>query len=104
MKRPVQWVTTDLIITEFLNAFSAKKLRNVATKMVDSILVSEQWQRIHINEDLMQQSYLLYKKMTDKDWGLVDCSSITIARQMQIKEIFTADHHFEQAGFQILLK
>jgi len=101
---PVQWVTTNLIIAEFCNAFSTIKLRNVAIEIVDSILKSKRWQYIHISENLMQQSYFLYKEMSDKDWGLVDCSSIIVANQMQIKEIFTADHHFEQAGFQILLK
>jgi len=30
--------------------------------------------------------------------------SILIAREMGITEIFTADHHFEQAGLRILLK
>lgn len=101
---PVQFITTNLIIAEFCNAFSSIKLRQVATEMVEGILKSQRWQYVHINEHLMQQSYVLYKGMTDKNWGLVDCSSIVIAQQMQIEEIFTADHHFEQAGFQILLK
>lgn len=42
--------------------------------------------------------------MSDKDWGLVDCTSIIVAKNLGISEIFTTDHHFEQAGFQILLK
>ena len=42
--------------------------------------------------------------MKDKEWGLVDCTSIIVARDMGITEIFTTDHHFEQAGFTILLK
>ncbi len=42
--------------------------------------------------------------MEDKGWGLVDCTSIVLAKEMGINEIFTTDHHFEQAGFTILLK
>lgn len=42
--------------------------------------------------------------MMDKEWGLVDCASIHVAKNMGIKDIFSTDHHFEQAGFQILLK
>ncbi|KHD07801.1 hypothetical protein PN36_27980 [Candidatus Thiomargarita nelsonii] len=101
---PVQFVTSNLVIAEYCNAFSAIKLRPIAIATIESIFVSKRWQYIHIDENLMEQSYLLYKQMTDKEWGLVDCSSIIIAKQMQIREIFTADHHFEQAGFQILLK
>lgn len=37
--------------------------------------------------------------MADKEWGLVDCTSIVLAKEMGIHEIFTTDHHFEQAGF-----
>ncbi len=42
--------------------------------------------------------------MTDKEWGFVDCTSILVAKDMGIKDVFSADHHFEQAGFNILLK
>ena len=35
---------------------------------------------------------------------MVDCTSIVVAKKMKIIEIFTTDHHFEQAGFTILLK
>ncbi len=103
-KLSVQFVTTNLVIAEYCNAFSSIKLRHIATSTVESIFISKRWQYIHIDEYLMQQSYVLYNKMIDKSWGLVDCSSIVLAKQMQIQEIFTADHHFEQAGFEILLK
>jgi hypothetical protein len=103
-KQPVQFVTTNLVIAEYCNAFSSIKLRTIAITTVETIFVSKRWQYVHIDENLMQQSYVLYKQMTDKNWGLVDCSSIVLAKQMQIQEIFTTDHHFEQAGFQILLK
>jgi len=101
---PIQFVTTNLVIAEYCNAFSAIKLRSIAIATIESIFASKRWQYIHIDENLMQQSYVLYKERTDKDWGLVDCSSIILAKHRQIKDIFTADHHFEQAGFQILLK
>jgi predicted nucleic acid-binding protein len=40
----------------------------------------------------------------DKSWGLVDCSGILVARKLGITTVFTADHHFTQAGFKILLQ
>jgi predicted nucleic acid-binding protein len=42
--------------------------------------------------------------MADKDWGFVDCTSIVLAKFLGIKDVFSTDHHFEQAGFTILLK
>lgn len=71
---------------------------------MEAIRLSKKWTVIAIDEKIMNQSFNLYKKMSDKDWGLVDCTSILVAKNLGISEIFTTDHHFEQAGFQILLK
>jgi len=64
-KLPVQFVTTNLVIAEYCNAFSSIKLRTIAITTVETIFVSKRWQYIHIDENLMQQSYVLYKQMTD---------------------------------------
>ena len=37
-------------------------------------------------------------------WSLTDCISFVVMRQYEIGEALTADRHFEQAGFTILLK
>jgi len=71
---------------------------------MEAIRLSKKWTVIAIDEKIMNQSFNLYKKMSDKNWGLVDCTSIIVAKNLGISEIFTTDHHFEQAGFQILLK
>jgi len=38
-------------------------------------------------------------KRPDKEWSLVDCSSMVVMARRGIAEAFTSDHHFEQAGF-----
>jgi predicted nucleic acid-binding protein len=47
-------------------------------------------------------SYLLTQRQ-DKDWSLVDCASFIIMQRRGITETLTTDHHFEQAGFRLLL-
>src|SRR5947207_10773248 len=37
-------------------------------------------------------------------WSLVDCLSIIACQDRGIQEVFTGDHHFEQAGLRILLR
>lgn len=104
VKNQTQFISSDFVIAEFCNAFSRVKLRATAVQMVNSIYQSKAWTVISINEDLMAKSLALFTQMQDKEWGLVDCSSMIIARDNQINCIFTADKHFEQAGFEILLK
>ena len=46
----------------------------------------------------------LFAQRSDKRWLLTDCISFVVMRQHGISEALTADHHFEQAGFSVLLK
>jgi len=97
-------VTTSAILLEFGNSFSSVTLKPVAIKFLEAIRQSKKWNCIDINDVILKKGFESYKKMADKEWGLVDCTSIVLAKEMGIQEIFTTDHHFEQAGFTILLK
>ncbi len=98
------FVTTSAILYEFGSAFSSINLRLTAIKMIEAIIQSKKWNCIQIDNELFNKGFELYKQVKDKEWGLVDCTSIIVSRNMGIIEVFTADHHFEQAGFTILLK
>ncbi len=98
------FVTTSAVLLEFGNAFSPVKLRHVAVAMIEAIIASKKWNCLELNDQLLAEGFDLYRRMSDKDWGLVDCISIVAAKKMGVNQIFTTDHHFEQAGFSILLK
>ncbi|MGI0483308.1 type II toxin-antitoxin system VapC family toxin [Geminocystis sp. CENA526] len=99
----VKFVTTSGVLLEFGNAFSRLSLKPVAITLIKAIKTSEKWQYIAIDEEIFNQAFNLYEKRLDKEWGMVDCTSIVIAQKMGIVEVFTTDHHFKQAGFTILL-
>lgn len=98
-----RFLTTNLVIAEFGNSFSAIRLRATAISIIDSIYQSPRWECVHIDPFLMNQGLELFKQMKDKEWGLVDCTSMVVAKHFGVKVIFTTDHHFTQAGFQVLL-
>lgn len=50
------------------------------------------------------KAFDLYCERTDKGWSLTDCSSFLIMRQYGIDAALTHDKHFEQAGFNALLR
>jgi predicted nucleic acid-binding protein len=101
VERP--FVTTSLVIVELCNAFSSSGFRSTAVQMVESLHHSKRWNVVDVDREWMTVGFELYRKMTDKEWSLVDCISILVANRLKIFEIFTTDHHFEQAGLRILL-
>lgn len=98
------FLTTSLIIVELCNAFSKNRFRSVSVEIIEGIHNSDKWTYVDVNKKLMKRGFELFKKMSDKEWGLVDCVSIIVARDFGIVDVFTTDRHFEQAGFQKLLK
>ena len=59
---------------------------------------------VPLTNDLYAQALILYRSRIDKEWGLVDCLSFVVMRERMLTEALTADQHFEQAGFQALLR
>ena len=46
----------------------------------------------------------LFRNRPDKEWSLVDCISFLEMEERGLQEALAADHHFEQAGFVVLLQ
>ena len=59
---------------------------------------------ISVNSELFSRAFKLYLSRMDKDWGLTDCISFVVMKDVKMKEALTTDHHFEQAGFVRLMK
>jgi predicted nucleic acid-binding protein len=41
---------------------------------------------------------------TGKEWSLTDCISFVVMNERKIRRALAYDHHFEQAGFEPLLR
>ena len=59
---------------------------------------------VSLSEQLYTQAFQLYCQRLDKEWGLVDCISFILMQERGITEALTADEHFQQAGFRVLLR
>lgn len=104
MKQNSKFVVTDYVIAEIGNCLSRLNFRKAGIKLIENIRESEDIEIIKIDNEIFEKAWTLYSSCKDKEWGLTDCTSFIVMNEWDITEAFSADHHFKQAGFRILLK
>lgn len=92
----------DGIVLEIGNYFSSAKSKAIV--FIEKMQESEEVKIVSLDDDLLKESFELYKSRVDKTWGLVDCTSFIVMENHKLTDVLTADTHFEQAGFVALLK
>jgi uncharacterized protein len=97
-------LTTEYVIWELINAFSAPENRLKVHEALDVLRSSSAWQLIASTGDLFEAGLRMHRSHSDKSWSLTDCISIRIMREREMTRALTFDHHFEQAGFEALLR
>ena len=96
-------VTTDAILLEIGNALS-RNFKRESVEIIEHFLTSDDVKVIHLHPPLFRKAFDLYKSHSDKLWGLIDCVSFVVMRDLAITDVLSADKHFEQAGFNILIR
>jgi predicted nucleic acid-binding protein len=59
---------------------------------------------VNADQTVLDRAVDLYQHRQDKGWSLTDCTSFLIMGDEGINDALTGDHHFEQAGFNVLLR
>ena len=101
-RRPL--VLTDWIIAEAGNSLAKPPFRSAFLSLLEDILSYPRVDLVFIDRKLLARATELYADRADKAWGLVACASFVIMGDLGIREVLTADHHFEQAGFRTLIR
>lgn len=91
-------VVTDAVLLEIGNALSRID-RDAAVQIIEDLRQSPGVTVEHLTPELFESAFALYRRYTDKQWGLVDCVSFVVMRRMQLKTALAFDRHFTQAGF-----
>ena len=99
-----QILTTRWVLAEIGNALSGINGRRSFTSFLDGLEQLEHIQILLPSDKLFEQGVTLFAARPDKEWSLTDCISFAAMRACSMEEAITADHHFEQAGFKMLLK
>lgn len=98
-----RFVTTEYIVDETATLLLVRHSHAAAADFLETIERSEAVRLEWIGPERFFASASLFRKHADKEWSFTDCVSFFTMRELRIRDAFTSDHHFRQAGFVPLL-
>lgn len=97
-------VTSQWVLMEVGDALRAPRDRPRFLALLELLATDRNVTIVPADAALFERAVDLFGRRPDKEWSLTDCTSFVVMEQEQIREAFTADVHFEQAGFVALLR
>ena len=96
-------ITSAWVLTELADGMARGSNRQLFISMTTEMRRDPNIKIVPATQKLFESGLELYRERRDKDWSLTDCISFVIMRRQKLTDALTGDHHFEQAGFSILL-
>lgn len=97
-------VTSQAVVLEIGNGLSRQRFRRFAIEALELLELSPNIKVVSLSDGLIAEAFALFRNRMDKEWSLVDCTSIIIMQNLGIESALTTDDHFVQAGFRALLR
>lgn len=97
-------VVTEYVLWEAVNALSAPADRPKAHVLLEHVRATAAYELVPASAELTAAGVKLHADRPDKAWSLTDCISFVVMAERGIRQALAYDHHFEQAGFEALLR
>ena len=78
--------------------------RPKAHQLLRLVTTSPGYEVVAATPDLAREGLLLHEQRADKAWSWTDCISFVVMTTRGVRRALTHDRHFEQAGFEALLR
>ena len=102
-QRDVRLVIHAGILLEIGDGFARSERRRIGIRILDALLSDPRAFVVMIGEGTLSEARELYRRHSDKEWGLTDCVSFALMEELGVESALTADRHFLQAGYRALL-
>ncbi|MDQ2732392.1 MAG: PIN domain-containing protein [Armatimonadota bacterium] len=97
-----RFLTSDYILDETLTRLRYDMGHTVALAFwqhIQQAVLLGLLRVIRIDERIWSDALAIFRTFEDQDFSFTDCTSFALARDQNIGEIFTFDHHFLTMGF-----
>jgi uncharacterized protein len=78
-------ITTEYVLWELINTFSAPIDRPKAHATVSEIRSSPSWELVAASPDLFSVGLTFHRERPDKDWSLTDCISFIVMQERSVQ-------------------
>ncbi len=96
-------VTTRWVLAKVANAPGGAPVRLAAALLLKQVEEGAGFRIVAGSDNLYERGLVLFATRPDKQWSLTDCISFVVMADEGPEDALTADRHFEQAGFKVLL-
>lgn len=97
-------VTTAWVVNELANYLARPPNRTLFLEMLDHMRRDPNVSIVPMSQAMFDRGIDLYARRLDKEWSVTDCISFIVMQDHALSDALTSDHHFSQAGFNVLLK
>ena len=97
-------LVTEYVLWETVNSLSRRADRLRAHRIMEMISADANYTFVPASPGLLAAGLRLHHDRPDKEWSLTDCVSFHLMRERSIARALAYDIHFEQAGFEALLR
>lgn len=97
-------LSTEFVLLEIADGLAAVQFHKHAVQIINLLKENHFVEIVSLSSELFEEAFKLYKKRSDKGWGLTDCTSFIVMKRYGIIDALTTDEHFQQAGFRALLR
>ena len=97
-------ITTNFVLDEAYTLIRLRVNHRVSVNLhqtIAQLVVDDLLDIIHITPEIEQSAWRIFERYSDKDFSFTDCTSFVIMQLLEIRNVLTEDHHFEQMGFQM---
>lgn len=111
-ERAVRWsdvlneplLVTEYVVWEFVNVCPKPQNRQLVPPILEWIEGDPGVVLKEADRELFTAGFIRFNERLDKAWSLTDCVSFIVMENAGVTQALTNDHHFEQAGFEALLR
>ena len=97
-------LTTEAVLVEVFNAMAGGTDRRKVVLLDRFLRTDRRHLMAPVEAGLLGCGIRRYAGRPDKAWGLTDCISFVVMEEHGVQRALAYDHHFEQAGFEALLR